>query len=175
MKRRNLWLGIGAGAFLLTIVACGGGGGDARRDREVEVYAYNRRIADFQVHVSPRNGSFNDRDACTETSVGFGCERNLTDNFTAYRFRTDPRSATDPYILYLRNLSGSTRNVDVDVYMDGRFEYGVTAEVFDGETLPTVRIYQDFAEAYSNLRNQKVTVRETPVDPKAGKPGQFKR
>lgn len=84
--------------------------------------------ADIDLVVSPLRGTVNDPNACTMTSNGFGCRRDLGSDYTSFEFRTNSDASVDPFYVYARNTSPDSVRIQLFVTMDDdvRLDRGYT-------------------------------------------------
>lgn len=87
-----------------------------------EVTLESTDISDVDLVVAPLRGPVDDPLACTTTSNGFGCRRDLGADFTTFDFRTNSAASSSPFYVYAVNTTADPVRVQLFVRMEGEIK-----------------------------------------------------
>jgi len=133
-----------AALALFGMSGCGGGGGSVFDDNtRAEVSLESPDVEDLRLIVSPDDGSPNSGDACIDDDPGFGCDSNLENDRTRIAFDVNDQFANEPYNVFVRNVSNSTRTAFVEIFLNGGLRYDLEFDVQPGQTVFVARVFND--------------------------------
>ncbi|MBX7135990.1 MAG: hypothetical protein K1X67_25250 [Fimbriimonadaceae bacterium] len=108
---------------LIAALGCGGGGSALGRNSDVQVIIDSNNLNDLELIVSPTRGGPDAFDRCSIDDPDLWCTTQAGNSRDIIRFTTNSQASSDPYYVWVRNLSGGNRSFTLEVVMDGGSKY----------------------------------------------------
>ncbi len=139
-------------ALVSLFTGCGGGEQGLGSNSSVEITVEANSSGDMQdieVITAPKEGWYDDYDACSYYMTGFGCSR--VDNgsrYQVYNFTTQSYASDRPYYVWVLNHSDSYIDVYLEVKMDGDVKRAGTVRIAPKTASHQMNIYRNNADWY---------------------------
>lgn len=108
---------------LIAALGCGGGGSALGRNSDVQVIIDSNNLNDLELIVSPLRGGPDAFDRCSVDDPDVWCTTQAGNSRDIIRFTTNSQASSDPYYVWVRNLSGNNRSFTLEVVMDNGSKY----------------------------------------------------
>lgn len=97
----------------------------------------------LELRIAPSNGLPSDPLACTETSDGFGCTRDLNGVVAQYKFTTESDASSRPYRVYILNRGSTDLHSSFEVRLDNQDRINHPVIVKANQIMEVARIYRN--------------------------------
>lgn len=147
-SRAILFSALAASVPFLAAVGCGGGGAALGHNSDVQVIITSNDINDLLLITSPLRGGPDAFDSCSVDDPAVWCTTTTGATRDIIRFTTNSQASSDPYYVWVRNLSGGSRSFTLEVVMDGSSKYFSDITLSGNRTDVFVDIRRNTANAH---------------------------
>ena len=128
------------------VAGCGSAGERVLgNNSRAEVYVESQSIANLDLIVAPLEGDVNSPDTCSLEGPGFNCEQMLRVNSITYRFDTRFEASTQPFRVYVRNVTNTPTFIFLQVLLDDEEKVNLSARLGPRETALLAKVLRNSA------------------------------